>query len=126
MIDTGDRTVEFHAFFAQTEEQHEYGLMNRSSLPQDYGMVFLFFDETTDGFWMKNTRIPLSIAFFDVDGKILEILDMEPCPPKTEACPIYKPDVPYQGALEVNEGAFDRAGVAEGDTIHAVPGGEGM
>jgi uncharacterized protein len=126
LIDTGDKTVQLLGLFAQTEEQQEYGLMNRESLPDDQGMVFLFFDETTTGFWMKNTLIPLSIAFFDVDGKILKILDMEPCPPETATCPIYTPGVAYMGALEVNQGAFEKLGVEEGDTLHAIPGGGGM
>jgi uncharacterized membrane protein (UPF0127 family) len=126
LIDTGDETVQLFTFFAQTEEQHAYGLMNRESLPEDEGMVFLFFEETSSGFWMKNTLIPLSIAFFDVDGKILKILDMEPCPPETDSCPIYAPGVEYLGALEVNQGAFEKLGVEEGDTLHAVPGGGGM
>ena len=126
IIDIGGSTVQLHALFAQTEEQREYGLMNRESLDDDESMVFVFFEETTSGFWMKNTLIPLSVAFFDVDGKILKILDMDPCPPETVSCPIYTPGVAYMGALEVNQGAFDRLGVSEGDTLHAVPGGEGM
>ena len=123
LIDTGDETVQLHALFAQTDQQREYGLMNRESFPEDDGMVFVFFEETSTGFWMKNTLIPLSIAFFDVDGKILRILDMTPCP-SSDDCPIYNPGVAYRGALEVNEGAFDRLGVAVGDTVHLVPGGE--
>jgi uncharacterized protein len=124
LIDTGDDTVMLHALFAQNEIEREYGLMNRDSLPEDEGMVFVFFEETASGFWMKDTLIPLSIAFFDVDGNILAILDMEPCPPRTSDCPIYSPDVSYMGALEVNKGAFDRLGVSVGDTVHLVPGGE--
>lgn len=124
LIDTGSDTVLVHVLVAQTEEQREHGLMDRTSLPADDGMVFIFFEPTQSGFWMKDTLIPLSIAFFDVDGKILKILDMKPCAPDASPCPIYDPGVSYMGALEVNRGAFERLGVGEGDTVHVVPGGE--
>ena len=73
---------------------------------------------------MKDTLIPLSVAFFDEDGRILEILDMEPCPPETDPCPVFEPGVSYLGALEVNQGAFEEAGVEVGDMIEIVPGAE--
>jgi uncharacterized protein len=103
---------------AETPEQHELGLMSRTCLDEDRGMVFIFFEETSGGFWMKNTLIPLSIAFFDVDGNILEILDMDPC--KADPCEIYDPGVPYMGALEVNQGAFDEWGIEEGDELQVI------
>lgn len=126
IIDTRDGTTLLHVFVAQTEQERERGLMGVRSLEPDEGMVFIFFEPTTGGFWMKDTLIPLSIAFFDVDGKILKILDMKPCPAATKACPIYTPGVSYLGALEVNQGTFDRLGVTEGDTVHVVPGGGGL
>jgi uncharacterized protein len=103
---------------AETEEQHQLGLMSRTCLDEDRGMVFIFFEETSGGFWMKNTLIPLSIAFFDVDGNILKILDMEPC--EADPCEVYDPGVPYMGALEVNQGAFDEWGVEEGDELQVI------
>jgi uncharacterized membrane protein (UPF0127 family) len=115
LIDTGEESVLIDVEVAETERQRQLGLMNRESLPKDAGMVFVFFEPTTGGFWMKNTLIPLSIAFFDVDGRILEILDMEPC--TKDPCEIYDPGVTYMGALEVNQGAFDRWNVEEGDFI---------
>ena len=115
LIDTGDGSVLIDAEKAETAEQHSLGLMHRTSLPEDAGMVFLFFEQRTGGFWMKNTLIPLSIAFFDDRGTIVRILDMEPC--RADPCEIYDPGVAYSGALEVNQGAFDRWGVAEGDRI---------
>jgi uncharacterized membrane protein (UPF0127 family) len=115
LIDTDEGSVLIDVEVAETERQRELGLMNRESLPKDAGMVFVFFEPTTGGFWMKNTLIPLSIAFFDVDGKILEILDMEPC--TRDPCEVYDPGVTYMGALEVNKGAFDRWNVEEGDFI---------
>jgi uncharacterized membrane protein (UPF0127 family) len=88
------------------------GLMGVTDLPDDAGMVFRFDGDTTSAFTMRNTLIPLSIAFAAADGEILEILDMQPC--EAEPCPPYDPEVTYRTALEVPQGAFDRAGVTVG------------
>jgi uncharacterized membrane protein (UPF0127 family) len=117
IIETDDGPVMVDIEVAATAEERARGLMNRKSLDQDSGMMFLFFEPTTGGFWMKNTLIPLSIAFFDEEGKILKILDMKPC--RTESCKLYYPGVEYSGALEVNQGAFDRWGVEVGDVINS-------
>jgi hypothetical protein len=103
---------------AETSEQHQLGLMHRSCLEDDKGMVFIFFEESTSGFYMKDTLIPLSIAFFDVEGKILKILDMEPC--DSAICETYNPGVTYMGALEVNQGAFEEWGIEEGDELQVI------
>jgi uncharacterized membrane protein (UPF0127 family) len=68
---------------------------------------------------MKNTSIPLSVAFFDDAGKVLKILDMRPC--HRTPCPIYHPGVSYTGALEVNRGAFQKNGITKGDVVHLAP-----
>jgi uncharacterized membrane protein (UPF0127 family) len=115
VIETDDGPVRIAVEVADTDEERQRGLMHRKSLPEDAGMVFVFPGETSGGFWMKNTLIPLSIAFYDADGKILRILDMEPC--RADPCKVYDPGVAYRGALEVNQGAFGRWGVSEGDTI---------
>jgi len=115
LIDTESGSVLIDAEKAETPEQHSLGLMHRASLADDAGMVFLFFQSRTGGFWMKNTLIPLSIAFFDERGTIVRILDMEPC--EADPCPTYDPGVAYSGALEVNQGSFDRWNVSEGDRI---------
>jgi uncharacterized membrane protein (UPF0127 family) len=107
--------VDVDVEIAETPVQQQLGLMNRESLASEAGMVFLFGRETRGGFWMKNTLIPLSIAFFDADGRILRILDMEPC--EADPCPVYDPEVAYRGALEVNKGAFARWRVSEGDRV---------
>ena len=116
LIDTGDDSVLVNLVIAENEEQHSFGLMHREEFPEDCGMAFLFFEERSGGFWMKNTRIPLSIAFFDAEGEILAILDMEPC--RKDPCEVYDPGVSYNGALEVNQGMFDEWGVEEGDHIN--------
>jgi uncharacterized protein len=117
IIETDDEPVMLDVEVAQTQAEREKGLMKRKSLAEDSGMVFFFFEPTSNGFWMKDTLIPLSIAFFDDDGKILKILDMDPC--KKNPCKIYYPDVTYFGALEVNQGAFDEWHVEVGDEISA-------
>ena len=105
-------------FLAETEVQRQYGLMYRRWLHPEWGMVFMFEQDGNGGFWMKNTIIPLSIAFFDVNGRIVDILHMEPCyEPPPEGCPTYTPDSSYRGALEVNQGAFSEWGIEEGDLI---------
>ena len=109
----GERTVAVE--IADSEGERARGLMGRESLDADAGMVFVFPAETSGAFWMKNTLIPLSIAFYDENGRILRILDMEPC--RRDPCPLYDPGVSYRGALEVNRGAFREWGVGEGDTL---------
>jgi uncharacterized membrane protein (UPF0127 family) len=100
---------------AETVDARRRGLMDRTSLAADSGMVFLF-DEPEDGaFWMKDTSIPLSIAFFGEDRRILAVLDMEPC--RSEPCPLYSPGAEYTGAVEANRGYFDAHGISEGDRV---------
>lgn len=115
LIDTEEGSVLFEVEVARTDAEKEVGLMGRESLPEDRGMAFVFFQPTTGGFWMKDTLIPLSIAFIGSDGIIQEIMNMEPC--IEESCPVYAPSEPYALALEVNIGAFDRAGVDVGDRV---------
>jgi uncharacterized membrane protein (UPF0127 family) len=115
LIDTGDDSVLVNLIVAETTEQQVFGLMHRESFPDDCGMVFLFMEERRGAFWMKDTLIPLSIAFFDENGEIKSILDMEPC--ETDPCKTYDPGIAYSGALEVNQGQFDEWGVNVGDEI---------
>jgi uncharacterized membrane protein (UPF0127 family) len=114
LINTDGGSVLLDGEVAETAEEQAFGLMFRRSLPGDAGMVFVFFEPFSGGFYMKNTFIPLSIAYFDDKGVILKILDMEPC---EEDSTLYDPGVPYSGALEVNQGAFAELGVKEGDRI---------
>ena len=112
-IETSTGTVELSVELADSSEERRRGLMGRTSLPDDEGMVFLFGREHQGGFWMKGTLIPLSAAFLDRDGRVLRILDMRPC--DSDPCPVYDPGVRYVAAVEVNQGAFERLGVAVGD-----------
>ena len=100
---------------ADTPAGREKGLMGRETLPADSGMAFVFPEDQRGPFWMKDTLIPLSIAFYSADGRILKILDMEPC--DADPCPLYDPGVAYRGALEVNRGAFADWGITAGDRL---------
>jgi uncharacterized membrane protein (UPF0127 family) len=110
---TGDVAVQVEV--ADDEDERARGLMGRTELEEDAGMVFLFPEDSRGPFWMKDTLIPLSIAFYDSDGRIVRILDMEPC--REDPCPLYDPEAAYRGALEVNQGAFDGWNVREGDRV---------
>ena len=89
--------------------------MGRRRLSPDAGMVFLFDRPTENAFWMKNTLIPLSIAFWDGSGRIVSILDMAPC--RRNPCPLYSPGEPYIGAVEVNRGFFTAHRIQVGDRV---------
>ena len=103
---------------ADTEATRETGLMGRTDLAPDSGMVFLFEDPFQGGFWMKDTLIPLSIAFWDADGRIVDIRDMQPCEKAdTNTCPVYGSQKPYVGTVETNLGYFAEHGVKVGDTV---------
>lgn len=112
-FETRTGRVELPVELADSDGERRRGLMDRASLPAGAGMVFLFEREHQGGFWMKDTLIPLSVAFLDRDGRVLEILDMTPC--ASDPCPVYDPGVRYVAAVEVNRGAFARLGVAVGD-----------
>ncbi len=111
----GDRIELSDLEAARTVEERAKGLMGRTSLARDGGMVFLFDGPTTASFWMKDTLIPLSVLFFDEGGRIVDILDMRPC--DHDPCPTYSASQPYVGAIEMNQGAFERLGVKVGDTV---------
>lgn len=109
VLESDDARVPLAVHVAADSEARRQGLMGREHLPDRAGMLFLFPEEHTGGFWMKNTLIPLSIAYFDADGRVRRVLDMEPC--EADPCPSYDPEVAYHGALEVNQGAFEELGL---------------
>jgi len=116
LIRTAGGTIELENLqVARTSEARARGLMGQTSLPEDGGMAFLFDEETRAAFWMKDTLIPLSILFWQGDGRIIDILDMRPC--RADPCPVYGASVPYVGAIEMNRGAFERLDVEVGDIL---------
>jgi uncharacterized protein len=89
------------------------GLMGVTRLGDDEGMAFVFEAPVEGGFWMKDTLIPLSIAFVDEGRRIVTIREMRPC--AADPCPRYEAAEPYVLAIEANRGWFDRSGVEVGD-----------
>jgi uncharacterized membrane protein (UPF0127 family) len=83
---------------ALTPAQRGVGLMRRVKVPPD-GMLFVFPGDTRDGFWMKNTLVPLTIVFFDARGIRVRKLAMTPC--KADPCSVYYPRRSYRFALEL-------------------------
>ncbi len=90
--------VTFRPEVAKTSAQRSRGLMGRTRAPRD-GMLFVFPESTSGGFWMKNTLVPLTIVFFDSAGKRVRKLSMVPC--RKDPCAIYEPGRPYRFALEL-------------------------
>lgn len=106
-VDGNALTVEI----ADDREERSTGLMNRDSLPRDRGMLFVFPEPDTLGFFMKDTTIPLDLAYLDADGVIFQIEAMEPLSEE-----VVESEGPALYALEVNRGWFADHGVEVGDT----------
>jgi uncharacterized membrane protein (UPF0127 family) len=92
------------------------GLMERESMPENHGMLFIFPHEKVLGFWMKNTPLALSIAYADKQGYIVRIADLEPL--STDGVSSVRPAL-Y--ALEMNRGWFKKNGVIVGDQLRKLP-----
>jgi uncharacterized protein len=117
--DGGVRSLDVQV--ADTTQERADGLMGRETLSPYDGMAFVWTEPVHGSFWMKDTLIPLSIAFWDQEGRIVSIMDMEPC--RQDPCPTYGPDTPFVGAVEVVKGGLERRGVAVGDTVDLGAGG---
>ena len=98
---------------ATTPETRSCGLSRRENLPANRGMLFVYAEPEILTFWMKDTRIPLSIAFIAADGRIVSIQKMNPLPITT----VYASPIPALSALEVNQGWFEENGVHTGDVL---------
>ena len=108
------------ALLAETAAQQTQGLMNRTDMSGYDGMLFSFATDTSTGFWMKDTPMPLSIAFFDSGGRFVSASDMAPCIHQP-SCPTYPAAGPYRYALEVPQGALPRLGVGPGTRLVTTP-----
>lgn len=119
-IHLGQRKI--HVEVAVTPDQHARGLMFRESLPADEGMLFIFEGEEPRSFWMKNTLIDLSIAYFDKNGTLVDIQEM-----KTgkgvpdQILPSYSSRAPAKYALEMNKRWFDRNKIKLGTKLKINP-----
>jgi uncharacterized protein len=108
----GIRFFQVTAEIAQTPQERAKGLMGRESLPPNHGMLFVFEAPQQQCFWMRNTPLPLTIAFIDAQGKITGFADMAPFSDQTHCSTV---PVPY--ALEMEQGWFKKRGVLVGDSV---------
>ena len=104
------------AQLALTPEQREIGLMFRREMPAHEGMLFVFERKTEQCFWMKNTLLPLTAAFIDDDGSIVNLVDMSPMTTQTH-CSLR----PVRYVLEMNKGWFAKKKMGPGDRILGLP-----
>ena len=98
---------------ADTPETRRQGLMFRDKLSKNQGMLFIFDDDNYRSFWMKNTKIPLSIAYIKTNGKITDILNMKPYDLRS-----YKSTQKVRYALEVNQNWFTEKGIKPNDVMN--------
>jgi uncharacterized membrane protein (UPF0127 family) len=106
----------FMVELAETSEKQALGLMFRDQMPADHGMLFLFPGEAMRSFWMKNTRIPLDIFYFDEELKLVSVSEnTRPC--RTQRCPAYPSTGPAKYVLELNAGKAAELGVKTGDIL---------
>jgi len=101
---------------ASTPQARQVGLMNRTSMPTDSGMLFIFDQKATHCFWMSNTKIPLAIAFIADDGKIVNIEEMQ-----VETLNNHCPKAPIRYALEMNRQWFSQRAIGPGSLIQGLP-----
>jgi uncharacterized membrane protein (UPF0127 family) len=109
---SGGGEVEVRVELADDLPEQTRGLMERTALGENRGMLFVYPNEEVRSFWMKNTLIPLSIAYIDSDGRIVDLQDMKPL---DDDPPHYVSAEPARYALEVNQGFFEDHGVKVGD-----------
>lgn len=100
---------------AASDQNRQTGLMNRRTMPQQHGMLFVFPQDNTHCMWMRNTLLPLSVAFIDADGYIINIENMKP---QTEDNHCAK--VPARYALEMNLGWFSQRGLRPGSKLQGI------
>ncbi|MDP2171516.1 MAG: DUF192 domain-containing protein [Rhodocyclaceae bacterium] len=100
---------------AHTPQARIQGLMQRRAMPQQRGMLFVFPETEQHCMWMKNTYLPLSVAFLDGDGRIINVADMQPHSEENHCAA-----KPARYALEMNQGWFARRGLKPGDAIGGI------
>ena len=100
---------------ASNDRNRQLGLMNRQTMPAQHGMLFVFTENNTHCMWMRNTLLPLSVAFLNEEGKIINIEDMQP---QTEDNHCAR--VPARYALEMNLGWFAQRGIKPGMKLNGI------
>jgi uncharacterized membrane protein (UPF0127 family) len=106
-LTVGEHRLQVHV--ARSEEERAAGLMYRRDLPPDEGMLFMHDDCAVQSFWMKDTPLPLSIAFLAEDGTVLKLADLQPHDLEGESS-----GRPVRFVLEVKQGWFEERGLGEG------------
>ena len=117
VVSQGEARAAVRVEVAATLDERQRGLMFRQELAEDAGMLFLFGREVQTGFWMRNTYVPLDIAYIGVDQRVIEVKQGKPL----DESPL-TPDGPYRYVLEVNAGWFERHGMGPGAVV-ALPDG---
>ena len=112
VIDLTIKTSKLKAEVAADNNTRSIGLMNRFSLATDHGMIFVFAQSEPLAFWMRNTFVPLSIAYIDSKGVIVNIVDMKPQDEST-----HPSAGPAMFALEMKQGWFKERGIVAGDKV---------
>jgi uncharacterized membrane protein (UPF0127 family) len=100
---------------AATQPARAQGLMHRTAMPPQHGMLFVFPQDAAHCFWMKNTLLPLSIAFIDADGRVVQIAEMTPRSEQNHCA-----TRPVRYALEMNAGWFVQRGLKTGDRVAGI------
>ena len=115
VVDLTIKTAKFKAEVAADNNSRTIGLMNRFSLKPDQGMIFVFAQSEPLAFWMRNTFVPLSIAYIDSKGVIVNIIDMKPQDEST-----HPSAGPAMFALEMKQGWFKKHGIVAGDKVNGL------
>ena len=115
LAELGAGMYRIEAEVAHMPQTRQIGLMNRRSMPSQRGMVFVFERDATHCMWMKNTYLPLSVAFLDAQGKVINIEDMQPQTEDNHCAA-----APARFALEMNIGWFRERGIKPGDALRGV------
>ena len=106
----------FSIEIAADDASRAHGLMERTQMGADHGMLFVFDDDAMRAFWMKNTKIPLDMLFFDSTRHLITVQhDVPPC--TADPCPAYSSGAPARYVLELNAGEAARLGLTPGDVI---------
>ncbi len=102
---------------AKTNPERERGLMDRASMPENHGMVFIFSEPSYLKFWMKNTLIPLDMIFLK-HSQVVEVFNnVPPCPKETSQCPSYGPNIESDEVIELNAGMAKKLAIQSGDLL---------
>jgi uncharacterized membrane protein (UPF0127 family) len=122
--------LELEVEVASTTKSRQLGLMGRKDVPPGTGMAFVYETPVTHEFWMGGVTLPLSIVW-SLDGTVVAVEEMAPCPAADSTCPTYSPGTTYDLAVETSGGTFSDARVRVGDPVSieltpSTPAGDGQ